>query len=147
MGLNRVGSIFYCSYQVGLGLPFLVWVWFWKISPKNPKYFNCFPIGSKKYRWVESKSTLVKDRLAPYLNAQVGSGQCPSLIDSASFLLANYLEWIAQIFSSLQHQVSKFFLGDSSNASTGDSSPVIQKFEKFTMERHVGNWSKIFNLW
>jgi len=28
--------------------PPLVWVWVWKISPKNPKFFNFFPFGLKK---------------------------------------------------------------------------------------------------
>jgi len=34
--------------MVGSGQLSLVWVWVWKISPKNPKFFNFFPIGSKK---------------------------------------------------------------------------------------------------
>jgi len=38
--LTRVGS--------GLGQPFLVWVWVWKISPKNHWFFNFLPFGSKK---------------------------------------------------------------------------------------------------
>jgi len=25
-----------------------IWVWIWKISPKNVKFFNFFPFGSKK---------------------------------------------------------------------------------------------------
>jgi len=44
--------------QVGSGQPSLVWVW--KISPKNPKYFNILLFGSKKSHWVRSKSTQVK---------------------------------------------------------------------------------------
>jgi len=32
----------------GSGLPFMVWVWIGKISPKNVKFFNFFPFGSKK---------------------------------------------------------------------------------------------------
>jgi len=27
--------------------PFLVWVWVWKISPKNPNFFNIFPSDQK----------------------------------------------------------------------------------------------------
>jgi len=38
------------------GQPFLVWVWVWKISPKNPKLFNFFSFGSKKSHRVRSKS-------------------------------------------------------------------------------------------
>jgi len=43
-----VRSIFCSLGQVGLGQPFMVWVWIWKISPKNVKFFNFFPFGSKK---------------------------------------------------------------------------------------------------
>jgi len=32
---------------VGSGQPTLVWVWIWKISPKNPKFFNFCPSGQK----------------------------------------------------------------------------------------------------
>jgi len=40
--------------RVGSGQPFMVWVRIWKISPKNVKFFNFFPIGSKKIAsgWV-----------------------------------------------------------------------------------------------
>jgi len=34
--------------MMGSGQPFMVWVWIWKISPKNVKIFNFFPFGSKK---------------------------------------------------------------------------------------------------
>jgi len=39
---------------VGSGQPFMVWVWILKISPKNVKFFNFFPFGSKKIAlgWV-----------------------------------------------------------------------------------------------
>jgi len=33
---------------LGLGQPFMVWVWIWEISPKNVKFFNFFLFGSKK---------------------------------------------------------------------------------------------------
>jgi len=40
--------------------PSLVWVWVWKISPKNPKLkINFLPLGQKKSLWVVSKSTRV----------------------------------------------------------------------------------------
>jgi len=32
----------------GLGQPFMVWVWILKISAKNVKFFNFFPLGQKK---------------------------------------------------------------------------------------------------
>jgi len=41
------------------GQPSMVWVWIWKISPKNVKFFNFFPF--------RSKSTRVKGGSASYL--------------------------------------------------------------------------------
>jgi len=40
--------------RVGSGQPFMVWVWISKIFPKNIKFFNFFPFGSKKIAsgWV-----------------------------------------------------------------------------------------------
>jgi len=43
--------------RVGLGQTSLVWVWIF--YPQNPKFFK--PLGKKKYHWVGSKSTQVKD--------------------------------------------------------------------------------------
>jgi len=48
--------------QVRSGQPSMVWVWIWKISPKNIKCFNFFPSGSKKI-----SSGRVKGGSAPYL--------------------------------------------------------------------------------
>jgi len=65
----RFGSFFAAGFRSG-------WVshlWVWKISPKNPKYFNFFPFGSKKYNRVGSKA-MVKSML------RVRLGQGPSLI-------------------------------------------------------------------
>jgi len=41
--------------QVRLGQSSMVWVCIWKISPKNIKFFNFFPFGSKKISsgWVK----------------------------------------------------------------------------------------------
>jgi len=48
---GRVGSILCCSDWVGSGQTSLVWVWIWKISPKNPNFFpsnkKCFVSGQK----------------------------------------------------------------------------------------------------
>jgi len=59
-------------------------VWVWIISPKNPKFFNFLPFGSKKSHRVVSKSTWVKGQVgllftAGQKYAQVGSGQGPLL--------------------------------------------------------------------
>jgi len=37
------------------GKPFMVWVWIWKIFPKNITFFNFFPFGSKNFSlgWVK----------------------------------------------------------------------------------------------
>jgi len=32
---------------MGTGQPFMVWVWIWKISPKNVKFFKFFQFESK----------------------------------------------------------------------------------------------------
>jgi len=45
--LTLVGSEQFFVAQVGLGQPFMVWVWVWKISPQNIKFFNFFPFGQK----------------------------------------------------------------------------------------------------
>jgi len=42
---GRVGSGQFFVARVGPGQPFMVWVW--KIFPKNVKFFNFFPFGSK----------------------------------------------------------------------------------------------------
>jgi len=59
-----------------------------KFSPKNPKFFNSFHIGSKKSHWVVSKSTRVKDGLASYLlrvKSMLRSGQGPCLVEKDSW--------------------------------------------------------------
>jgi len=43
VGLGRINFLLFW-----LGQSSLVWVWIWKISPKNHIYFNFFPFGSKK---------------------------------------------------------------------------------------------------
>jgi len=67
---------------LGSGLPSLVWVCIWKISPKNVKFFNFLPFGSKKCHWVGSKRTPFRAMSASYLlrvKSMFGSGQGPSL--------------------------------------------------------------------
>jgi len=73
--LGQVGSII--AGRVRLGQPFMVWVWIWKISSKNVKFFNFFPFGLKKFLRVGSKSTGVKGGTASYLlrvKSKLGSG-------------------------------------------------------------------------
>jgi len=68
---------------LGLGQPFMVVAWIWKISPKNVHFFNFFPFGSKKSLLVWSKSAQVKGGLASYLlsvKSKLGSVQSPSLV-------------------------------------------------------------------
>jgi len=52
--LTWVGSGQFFVARVGSGQPFMVWVKIQKISPKNDKFFNIFPFGSKKIAlgWV-----------------------------------------------------------------------------------------------
>jgi len=40
--LTRVGLGLFLLF--GSGHPSFVWVWDWKISPKNPKFFNFFSL-------------------------------------------------------------------------------------------------------
>jgi len=56
----------------------MVWVWVWKISPKNIKFSILFPSDQKKSLRVGSESTLVKGGSASYLlrvKSKLGSGQ------------------------------------------------------------------------
>jgi len=53
--LSRVGSYQIFVARAGLGQPSVVWVWIWKISPKNVKFFNFLPFGSKKSHRVGSE--------------------------------------------------------------------------------------------
>jgi len=76
--LGQVGSIF-----CGLSQQSMVWIWVWKISTKNVKFFHFFPFVSKKSHCVGSKSSRAKGRPASYLlrvKSKLGSGQDPSLI-------------------------------------------------------------------
>jgi len=79
---------------VGSGQPFLVWVWVWKISPKNPN-FSIFLFGFKKIsssrvkkypsqRWVGFLYTVGQKY------ARVGPGQGPSLVLGNKLLDQNY---------------------------------------------------------
>jgi len=62
---------------MGPGQPFMVWVWIWKISPKNVKFFNFFPFRSKKI----SSGRVKKYESASYLlwvKSKLGSGRVGS---------------------------------------------------------------------
>jgi len=83
--LTRVGSIFVA--RVGSGQVSHLWFGFriWKISPKNVKFFNFFPFGSKKLLRVGLESTRIKAGSASYLlrvKSKLRSGQGPSLVVS-----------------------------------------------------------------
>jgi len=94
-----VGSIFCGSGQVGSGQPFMVWVWIWKISPRNVKFFIFFPSGQKKSLWVGLESTRVKAGLASYLlrvKSKIGSGPIsrPEPSSSKKFSQTHiYIDW------------------------------------------------------
>jgi len=81
--LGRVGSIFCGSGWVGLGQTYMVWVWIWKMSPKNVKFSIFFPSGQKISLRIGSESTRVEGGSASYLlqvKSKLGSGQGPSLV-------------------------------------------------------------------
>jgi len=72
-------KIFYPGW-VRSGQPSLVWVWVWKISPKNPTFFNFLPFRSKRISsgWIKK----YPDQSASYLlqfKSMLGLGQGPSL--------------------------------------------------------------------
>jgi len=46
--LTGVGSGQFFLARVGTGQPFIVWVWIWKISPKNVNFFIFFSLPVKK---------------------------------------------------------------------------------------------------
>jgi len=65
--------------RVGLDQPLMVWVGIWKISPKNVKFFNFFPFGSKKI----SSGQVGKypgQRPLIYCGSKVSSGRGPLLV-------------------------------------------------------------------
>jgi len=67
--------------RVGSGQLSLVWVWIWKISPKNHKFFNFF--HSKKISSSQVKEYPGQTQLGSYLlrvKSMLGSGQSPSLV-------------------------------------------------------------------
>jgi len=66
-----------------LGQPSMVWVWVWKISPKNIKFFHFFTFRSRKSLRIGSESTQFKGRSASSLlrvKSKLGSGQVPYLV-------------------------------------------------------------------
>jgi len=87
---------------IRLGQPILVWVWVWKISPKNHKFF--FPSDQNKSLWVRSKSTRVKDRPASYLlqvKSMLISGQGPSQVSTLQirfhyYFVEKYIDYLSQ---------------------------------------------------
>jgi len=65
------------------GQPSMVWVWIWKSSPKNIKFFNFFPFGSKKISSGQVKKYPGQGRVcllftAGQKYARVGSGPISS---------------------------------------------------------------------
>jgi len=76
---TQVGSIFVA--RVGSGKPFLVWVWVWKISPKNPKFVKFFPFGSAQKEPGSKADTCGLLFTVGLKYARVRSGKGPSLVE------------------------------------------------------------------
>jgi len=73
---GRVGSIFCGSGRVGLGQPFMVWVWIWKISPKNVKFSIFCPSGQKNlFRSGRKVPESEAGQPLIYSGSKVSSGQ------------------------------------------------------------------------
>jgi len=83
--LTRAGSGQFFVARVGSGQPFMVWGWFWKISPKNVKFFNFFPLDKKNLSGSGQKVPRSKAGQPLFYfgskvsSGRVGSGQGPSL--------------------------------------------------------------------
>jgi len=76
--LTLVGSGQFFVARVGSSQPFMIWVLFWKISPKNVKFSIFFPSGQKKSLRVRLESTRVEGGSASYLlrvKSKLGSGR------------------------------------------------------------------------
>jgi len=75
---------------VGSGQPSLVWVWIWKISPKNVKFFNFFPLDPKNlFGSGQRRVSLLFTAGQKY--AQVRLGQGPSLMYRQGVVVASSL--------------------------------------------------------
>jgi len=75
---GRVGSIFCGSGRVESGQPFMVWVRIWKISPKNVKFSNFLPFGSKKIASGRKVPGSKPGRPLIYCGSKVSSGRVES---------------------------------------------------------------------
>jgi len=98
--------------RVRLGQPFMVWVWIWKISPKNVKFFNFFPLGSKKISSGRVRSTRVEGELASYLlrvKSKLGSGQGPSLVKSHHIQQQKHLSFATFLYAIEMIKIYKLF--------------------------------------
>jgi len=84
LGSDGAGSKFFDPSRInflwlGSGQPFMVWVW--KISPKNVKFFNFYPLGQKNLFGLSQKVPGSKvDQPLIYCGSKVSSGQGPSLM-------------------------------------------------------------------
>jgi len=67
---------------LGSGQTFMVWVWILKISPKNIKFFNLFPFGSKKIASGRIGKYPGQSRIGLLfiVKSKLGSGHGPSLV-------------------------------------------------------------------
>jgi len=79
--------------RVGSGQPFMVWVWIWKISPNNVKFFNFLSFGSgRKVPWLEAGWPLF------YCGSKVSSGRVGSWPISNIITLTHcYYDFISKL--------------------------------------------------
>jgi len=77
-----VNFLWLWSGRVWSGQPFMVWVWIWKISPENVKFFNFFPFRSKKISlgWVRKYPGQRRVSILLRVKSMLGLGQGPSLV-------------------------------------------------------------------
>jgi len=65
----------------------MIWVWIWKICPKNIKLFNFLSFGSKKSLLVGSEAAR---NLLLRVKSKLGSGRGPSLLNRVKGWINNW---------------------------------------------------------
>jgi len=72
--LTRIRLDLFFGAQVGSGQPFLVWLWVWKIFPKNPEFSNFFDLRSKNLFGLAQKVHGSKTSYLLRVKSVLGSG-------------------------------------------------------------------------
>jgi len=105
--LTQIGSGQIFVAWDGSAIYGLIWVWIWKISPNNIKFFNFFHFGSKKSLRVGLKSTQVKGGSASYLlqvKSKLGSGRVRAHLYKTTYHSQSQpILWYIKVHNSLKN--------------------------------------------